>query len=781
MNSQVFYVVDYGLVRASERLSGVNLNKNNLLHPTSQSIQDSEIRYRRLFEAAQDGILILDAETGMIEDVNPFLINMLGYTREEFLKKKIWEVGAFVDIEASQIAFETLQKDEFIRYEDLPLRTKDGRLIEVEFISNVYLVGIEKVIQCDVRDISVHKNLIRAMMENERKYHSFIETSSDGIFIFELSGKILNVNNAICDELGYTKPEFISKNIWNIIPEEYLDQFKVRLTNILEGILFDVEMEYAIRGKGGEIHFVEILSAPYYKDVGMIGFQGVARDVTARKRAIDALQKSELKFRTLVEHLPTVVYQHKSGEASSMLYISPQIETLLGYSPEEWLADPKSLSKSLHPDDREYVLKQMSALEQKEEPFEIDFRMISRNGRTVWVHDHITSVKDPDGQHQIWQGIALDITPQKHAEEKLQKQIDHLTALRSIERVIASNFDLKFNLSEILAHTTTELGVDAADILLLNTTSQMLEFGAGRGFRTPAVRTASVRLGESCAGRVALNRELVQIPNLNTKPENYHLMNLMTNEKFFCYFGIPLIAMGEVKGVLEVYHRSPFEPDNDWFNFLDALGRQAALAIENVTLFENLQRSNSELSLAYDATIQGWSHALDLRDKETEGHTQRVTELTLRLAKSFGLSEDEIVQVRWGALLHDIGKMGVPDDILLKPGPLTENEWAIMRKHPTFAFEMLSPIQYLRKALDIPYCHHEKWDGSGYPRGLKGYQIPLIARIFAVVDVWDALRSDRPYRPAWSEDKAIEYIITSSGTFFDPQVVDVFIDSLDTT
>jgi putative nucleotidyltransferase with HDIG domain len=347
--------------------------------------------------------------------------------------------------------------------------------------------------------------------------------------------------------------------------------------------------------------------------------------------------------------------------------------------------------------------------------------------------------------------------------------------------VIASNFDLKFNLSEILAHTTTELGVDAADILLLNTTSQMLEFGAGRGFRTPAVRTASVRLGESCAGRVALNRELVQIPNLNTKPENYHLMNLMTNEKFFCYFGIPLIAMGEVKGVLEVYHRSPFEPDNDWFNFLDALGRQAALAIENVTLFENLQRSNSELSLAYDATIQGWSHALDLRDKETEGHTQRVTELTLRLAKSFGLSEDEIVQVRWGALLHDIGKMGVPDDILLKPGPLTENEWAIMRKHPTFAFEMLSPIQYLRKALDIPYCHHEKWDGSGYPRGLKGYQIPLIARIFAVVDVWDALRSDRPYRPAWSEDKAMEYIITSSGTFFDPQVVDVFIDSLDTT
>ena len=747
----------------------------------SQAIKESEIRYRRLFEAAQDGILILDAETGMIEDVNPFLMKMLGYTREEFLKKKIWEVGAFIDIEASKIAFETLQENKFIRYEDLPLKTKDGRLIEVEFISNVYLVGIEKVIQCDVRDISEHKNLIRAMLENERKYHSFIETSSDGIFIFELSGKILNVNNAICDELGYTKTELISMNIWNIIPEEFLDQFKVRLTNILEGILFDVEMEYAIRGKGGEIHFVEILSAPYYKDVGMIGFQGVARDITARKRAIDALQKSESKFRTLVEHLPTVVYQRTSGVDGVMLYISPQIETLLGFSPAEWLADKKSLSKVLHPDDREYVLHEMSEIDQKEDPFEIDYRMISRNGRTVWVHDHITSVKDDGGNHLLWQGIALDVTLQKQAEDKLQKQINHLTALRSIEGLISSNFDLKFNLSEILSHATIELGVDAADILLLNTTSQLLEFGAGRGFRTLAVRTASVRMGESCAGRVALNRELVQIPNLKTKPDNYHLLKLMSDEKFYCYYGIPLIAMGEVKGVLEVFHRSPLEPDNEWFNFLDALGRQTALAIENVTLFESLQRSNSELSLAYDATIQGWSHALDLRDKETEGHTLRVTELTLSLAKAFNLSEEETVQVRWGALLHDIGKMGVPDEILLKPGPLTEDEWVLMRKHPIFAFEMLSPIRYLRKALDIPYSHHEKWDGTGYPLGLKEYQIPLAARIFAVVDVWDALRSDRPYRSAWAEDKALEYIKASSGTFFDPHVVDVFLDSLGTS
>jgi putative nucleotidyltransferase with HDIG domain len=204
---------------------------------------------------------------------------------------------------------------------------------------------------------------------------------------------------------------------------------------------------------------------------------------------------------------------------------------------------------------------------------------------------------------------------------------------------------------------------------------------------------------------------------------------------------------------------------------------QTAIAIDNSSLFNDLQHSNAELTQAYDATIQGWSRALDLRDNETEGHTQRVTELTMKLGRQFGLTEEELVQVRWGALLHDIGKMGVSDGILLKPGTLTDEEWVVMKKHPTFAYEMLSPIRYLRLATDIPYCHHEKWDGTGYPRGLKGEQIPLVARIFAVVDVWDALISDRPYRAAWPEEKVLDHIRSLSGTHFDPQVVKICLES----
>ncbi|HMB22203.1 MAG: HD-GYP domain-containing protein [Chloroflexota bacterium] len=189
---------------------------------------------------------------------------------------------------------------------------------------------------------------------------------------------------------------------------------------------------------------------------------------------------------------------------------------------------------------------------------------------------------------------------------------------------------------------------------------------------------------------------------------------------------------------------------------------------------EKLRETNDRLLAAYEATIESLSHAMDLRDHETEGHSQRVAELTVKLAQALSMSEEQIVHVRRGALLHDLGKIGIPDSILHKPGRLTDEEWIIMRMHPQFAYDMLHPIEYLRPALDIPHNHHEKWDGTGYPRGLKGEEIPLVARLFAVIDVWDALTSDRPYRPAWSREEARSYIHEQSGRHFDPQVVDLF-------
>jgi PAS domain S-box-containing protein/putative nucleotidyltransferase with HDIG domain len=194
---------------------------------------------------------------------------------------------------------------------------------------------------------------------------------------------------------------------------------------------------------------------------------------------------------------------------------------------------------------------------------------------------------------------------------------------------------------------------------------------------------------------------------------------------------------------------------------------------------EQLHEAHFELADAYDATIEGWSCALDLRDKETEGHTKRVTEMTIILARALGVYGEDLIHIRRGALLHDIGKMGIPDHILLKPGPLTPEEWHEMRQHPVYAYGMLYPVVYLRPALDIPISHHERWDGSGYPKGLKGEKIPLAARIFTVVDVWDALCSDRPYRKGSNYKDIIKYIRDHSGIFFDSKIVDVFIDLLE--
>jgi HD-GYP domain-containing protein (c-di-GMP phosphodiesterase class II) len=196
---------------------------------------------------------------------------------------------------------------------------------------------------------------------------------------------------------------------------------------------------------------------------------------------------------------------------------------------------------------------------------------------------------------------------------------------------------------------------------------------------------------------------------------------------------------------------------------------------KKITPTQELQRSMVELTLAYDATIEGFARALDLREREGEGHCLRVTELAVQLAKAIEMDKTAISHLSRGAFLHDIGKMGIPDSVLQKTGPLTDEEKAIIRKHPQYAYDLLLPIAYLYPALDIPYCHHEKWDGTGYPQGLKGRKIPLAARIFSVVDAWDSMMTIRPYRPAWPRRDILEYIQEEKGSSFDPGVVDAFL------
>ncbi len=374
--------------------------------------------------------------------------------------------------------------------------------------------------------------------------------------------------------------------------------------------------------------------------------------------------------------------------------------------------------------------------------------------------------------------IAANAIHRATLNEQTELRLQRLTALRAIDMAITASLDARVTLSILLGQVTAQLGIHAASVLLLNPHTQTLEYAASRGFRSSNIQRYRPRLGEGFAGRAAVGRQPVSIPDLNASEDRF-VRSYLAGEGFVAYYAMPLIAKGQVKGVLELYQRSPLTPDPEWLDFLQAVSAQAAITIDNAELFDNLQRSNIELTLAYDATIEGWSRALELRDPGSEGHTQELIELTIRLGRAMSIPENELVHIRRGVLLHDIGTMAISNQILFKRGPLTEDEWEIMRRHPTYAYELLSPIPYLRPALDIPYGHHERWDGTGYPRGLKLGQIPLTARIFSVVDVWYALITERPYRAAWSEEKAREYIRSMAGTQFDPEVVDKFFDLLD--
>lgn len=614
------------------------------VNSTRNATHNSGSDYRRIFESAQYGILIIHARTGRIEDANPYLLELLGYSRNEILRKIAWQLFFDPDIASQNI--EKLSEQGAVRWDNLSLVRANKSLVSVEVICSTYQVGRKKLIQCNVREIAELRRTEKAL----KNLSHAIDASGDAVFMTDKEGIFTSINPRFTDLYGYTPEEIIGKVTPRILKSgvqnlEFYTQF---WKSILQNEL--VSGGVINRTKDGKLVFIEETVNPFLDDHGNIaGFLAIQRNVTERKKA----------------------------------------------------------------------------------------------------------------------------------EENVRRKLSHLKALREIDMAIASSFAMQLNLSVLLKHTIAELGADAADILLLNPSLNMLEYAAGSGFRTLAIEKSNLRMGDGHAGQSAMQRIMVHIEDLRRGEHKFARADLLAREEFVSYFGVPLIAKGLVKGVLEVFHRSRLEPDLEWLDFLHTLAGQAAIAIEDAQLCRNLQQSNIELLQAYDATIEGWSRALDLRDKETEGHTQRVTQTAMMLGEQVGLSDKELQYMRWGGLLHDIGKMAVPDKILLKPDALTPEETEIMKQHTIYALQMLSPIQYLKPALDIPYCHHERWDGSGYPRGLKGEEIPLAARIFAVADVYDALSSDRPYRPKWAEADVLEYIRQNAGSYFDPQIVDVFLQMME--
>lgn len=359
--------------------------------------------------------------------------------------------------------------------------------------------------------------------------------------------------------------------------------------------------------------------------------------------------------------------------------------------------------------------------------------------------------------------------------EQTQQQVKWLETLHQIDRAISNILNMRTMLELALSQGITALKADAALVTLYNPVTNTLDFAAGAGLRSESGIRRTLKPGQGLTGRVAITGKMIHVPDLHQVKAETLPITLLSEENFTTYYGLPLFIKGQLKGVLEVYYRESVQLDRSHQFFLETLAQQIAIAVDNLQLFENLQRSHLELSLAYESMIECLGHTQEMRESEPAGHSSRMADLAVRLAKALGVPNEELVHIRRGALLCDIGKLGLPNRYppnVVAPNQ-AEPEW--MLQQPQLAFQLLAPIEYLRKAMEIPYSYHERWDGEGFPRGLKGTDIPLAARIFAVVYVWDALSFDHPNRPAWKHDDVVKYIQEQSGQYFDPQVVEAFL------
>ena len=369
---------------------------------------------------------------------------------------------------------------------------------------------------------------------------------------------------------------------------------------------------------------------------------------------------------------------------------------------------------------------------------------------------------------------------EKGVNDQLMDRRSQLKALMGVGNMINSSQGKERVLEEVMDSLITLMHAERG-FLMLRQQNSVLTPVIARGIAHINLAEKEFEFSRSIIRRVEDSCVPVLTTNAQEDPRFEHQVSIAAYQlrSIIC---APLKIKDQLIGVIYVdnraltgiFHESDLE-------LISAFANQAAVAIDNADLFDNLQKTNRELEKANQAILDSWVRALDQRDKETEGHTQRVTILTVRLARSMGVEGEALTNIKNGALLHDIGKIGIPDSILLKKGNLTEEERAIIQEHPNFARKMLKDIEFLRPAIDIPFCHHEKWDGSGYPRGLKGMDIPFAARVFAIIDVWDALISDRPYRKGLPHDEVRQRIKADSGKHFDPNVVKAFMELKDLT
>lgn len=621
----------------------------------------------------------------------------------------------------------------------------------------------ERTRQLDL-ELAERKRVEMAVREREEKYRTVVETSTDAILLQTPTGQIVDCNSAAVRLFNYPRDSLCKMTMADLVPENVAGLLPVKITPELTTGGNFIETFYV--RNGNPVEDARDLRRPFAAEVSsqMISMGGETfvlsyiRDISQRKQAEEALRDSEGRYHSLVETSPDAIalvnlhgHVEVCNQRAAQLFDYDSADDLVGVNVYDLLAL----------EDRGRAAENTRKLFKGGSYRDIDYTAVTRNGRRFPCELSASTIYDKSGRPKGFTGIMRDVSDRKQQARE-----------QAVVIVVASALRTAVTLNEITQNILNQLlgllNSEGAAIFVTDTATgePVCIRGVSRWQVWTGVHMAP---GEGMTSRVISTGQ----PFVNNDVRHYpQTARLELMGGLNAVAGAPLISQESTIGALWVGRNAPFRESE--LRVLMVIADMVANAVQRAALFEDLQRSSRELEEAYDRTLEGWSRALELRDRETEGHTRRAAELTVELGRALGVSEEQLLHTRRGALLHDIGKLGIPDKILLKPSQLSEVEWSTMRLHPTYAYDLLEPIPYLLPALDIPYCHHEHWDGSGYPRGLKGAQIPLAARIFCVVDVWDAITSDRVYRPAWPPEKARQYILQNSGLLFDPQVVDMF-------
>lgn len=559
--------------------------------------------------------------------------------------------------------------------------------------------------------------------------------------------------------------------LWMLVLIDMRRDFTRRIYNPLAQ--FNQYIQSISKGNSTErtrpLHF----SAPFIEIKNLSeSFEEMSAAIHQRQKA---LQEDEQKYRSLIEQSGDAIYLEQDGH---FIVLNKKFKELFGD-----FSGTLSVANGIHQlasqSDLVFVQEQqMRMLTGEVSDLRFEFKALNHVGEEIDVE--VSTSAFLYRNHLAIQGIIRDITERKRTQESEREQRNLAEALRDTASVLTSTLNFNEVIDRILNNIGKVVPCYALNIMLIDDSTRRAKVIASKGYEERGISTWLMSTSLSLQDFPDLawmfdSAQPIVIPDTHQHKE----WNSFKQTRWISsYAGAPIMVQGKVIGFINLD-----SPEVDFFSLnqaerLQTFANQAGIAIHNAQLLQELRSSNIDLTAAYETTLQGWSKALELRDYETQGHTLRVLDLTIRLAKRSGITEPQITHIRYGVLLHDIGKIAISDNILFKKGPLTSYEWETMRKHPTFAFEMLSPIEYLQDSLDIPYSHHEWWDGTGYPRGLEGEAIPLAARIFSVVDVWDALTSERPYHHSLPEDQVIAHLLEQSGRQLDPGIVKVFIEQV---